>query len=118
MYIGAVESGRPPECEAAVRDLVETGALRVGELLELHRLLEARGLLPEQTLPRREVRALEERVLEDALHAAQRLDHVRPVVVQVPQFACNVIIALYNLNSYIQHHYSVNAAFRMPSWRW
>src|SRR5689334_22495900 len=45
------------------------------------------GLLPEETLPGGEVGALEERVLQDALHTAQRLDHVRPVVVQVPQLA-------------------------------
>ena len=65
--------------------LSKTGALRVGQLLEAHRLLEAAGLLPEETLPRREVGALEEGVLEDALDAAQRLDHVRAVVVEVPE---------------------------------
>ena len=85
--VGAVDRRRPPEREAPVGDLVETGALRVGELLVLHRLLEARGLLPEETLPRGEVGALEERVLEDALDAAERLDHVRAVVVEVPQLA-------------------------------
>ncbi|TNN38638.1 hypothetical protein EYF80_051201 [Liparis tanakae] len=44
-------------------------------------------LSPEETLPGGKVSAFEERVLQDALHAAQRLDHVRAVVVQVPQFA-------------------------------
>ena len=34
-----------------------------------------------------EVRALEQRVLEDALDAAEGLDHVRAVVVQIPELA-------------------------------
>ena len=45
-------------------------------------------LLPEETLPRREVGAFEERVLEDFLHAAKGLDDVGSVVVEVPEFAC------------------------------
>jgi len=65
--------------------LVEPGSLCVGELLILHRLLEPARLLPEEALPGGEVGALEERVLEDALHAAERLDHVGTVVVEVPQ---------------------------------
>lgn len=42
--VGTIDGGRPPQREATVRDLVETRALRVGELLVLHRLLESRGL--------------------------------------------------------------------------
>ena len=42
---------------------------------------------PEKTFPRREVRPLEERVFQNALDTAEWLDHVRSVVVQVPQFA-------------------------------
>mmetsp|Transcript_4532 Transcript_4532/g.13244 ORF Transcript_4532/g.13244 Transcript_4532/m.13244 type:complete len:1314 (+) Transcript_4532:2393-6334(+) len=90
--VGAVDGRRPPEREAAVGDLVEARPLGVGELLVLHRLLEARGLLPEEALPGGEVRALEERVLEDALHAAQRLDHVRAVVVEVPELAVVALV--------------------------
>mmetsp|Transcript_51851 Transcript_51851/g.121766 ORF Transcript_51851/g.121766 Transcript_51851/m.121766 type:complete len:1251 (+) Transcript_51851:175-3927(+) len=90
--VGAVDRRRPPQREATVGDLVQTGALRVRELLVLHALLEARGLLPEQTLPGREVGALEERVLQDALHAAQRLDHVGAVVVEVPQLAVVALV--------------------------
>jgi hypothetical protein len=41
VHVGAVDGGGPPEREAAVGDLVEAGALRVGQLLVLHRLLEA-----------------------------------------------------------------------------
>lgn len=44
-------------------------------------------LLPEETLPRGEVGALEECVLQDPFHPAQGLDHVRAVIVQVPEFA-------------------------------
>ena len=85
--VGAVDRGRPPEREAPVRDLVEARALRVRELLVLHRLLEAARLLPKEAFPCGEVRALEERMFEDPLDAAQGLDHVGAVVVQVPQLA-------------------------------
>lgn len=44
-------------------------------------------LSPEETLPGGEVSAFEEGVLQDALHTTQGLDHVCPVVVQVPKFA-------------------------------
>mmetsp|Transcript_35223 Transcript_35223/g.88355 ORF Transcript_35223/g.88355 Transcript_35223/m.88355 type:complete len:558 (+) Transcript_35223:1414-3087(+) len=85
--IGAVDGGAPPQREAAVGDLVQTAALRVGQLLVLHALLKAAGLLPEQTLPGGEVRALEQRVLQDALHAPQRLNNVCAVIVEVPELA-------------------------------
>jgi len=90
--VGPVDGRRPPQSEPPVRDLVQTRPLRVGQLLVLHRLLEAGRLLPEQTLPGGKVGALEERVLQDALHAAQRLDHVRPVVVQVPELAVVTLV--------------------------
>lgn len=48
-------------------------------------------ILPEETFPRGEVGALEEGVLQDPFHPAQSLDHVRAVIVQVPEFA---IVAL------------------------
>ena len=54
-----VDGGRPPQREPPVGDLVQAGALRVGQLLVLHRLLEAGRLLPEEALPRGEVGALE-----------------------------------------------------------
>lgn len=44
-------------------------------------------LSPEETLPGGKVSAFEERVLQDALHTAQSLNHIRAVVVQVPKFA-------------------------------
>eukprot|EP00906_Rhabdomonas_costata_P036699 RCo051448 len=89
--VGPVDGGAPPQGETAVGDLVQPTALRVGELLVLHALLETAGLLPEQTLPGGEVRPLEQSVLQDSLHSTQRLDHVRAVVAEVPELA---IVAL------------------------
>ena len=43
VHVGAVDGGGPPQREPAVGDLVQTHALRVGEPLELHRLLEPWG---------------------------------------------------------------------------
>ena len=40
---------------------------------------------PEETLPGGEVGSFEQGVFQDALHAPQGLNHVRPVVVEVPQ---------------------------------
>ena len=57
----------------------------------LHALLKAGGLLPEQPLPCGEVGALEQGVLQNALHTSQGLDDICSVVVQVPQLA---IVAL------------------------
>ncbi len=57
----------------------------------LHALLKAGGLLPEQPLPCGEVGALEQGVLQNALHTPQGLDDICSVVVQVPQLA---IVAL------------------------
>lgn len=67
VHVGTVDGRRPPQREAAVGDLVQPRPLGVGQLLVLHALLEPGGLLPEQPLPRREVRPLEEGVLQDAL---------------------------------------------------
>ena len=82
-----VDGRRPPKREATVGNLVQPGALGIRQLFVLHRLLEAGSLLPEQAFPRREVGALEQRVLQDALDTAKRLDHVRAVVVEIPQLA-------------------------------
>jgi hypothetical protein len=59
----------------------------MSELLVLHGLLKARGLLPEEALPGREVCALEESVLKDALDTTESLDHISAVVVEVPQLS-------------------------------
>ena len=85
--VGAVDGRRPPKSKTTIRDLVQTGSLSVGEFLVLHRLFKAGRLLPEETLPGREICSLEERVLQDALHTAQGLNHVSSVVVQVPELA-------------------------------
>ena len=47
--VRTVDGRTPPEREPTVRDLVQTGPLRVGELLIPHRLFETGRLLPEQT---------------------------------------------------------------------
>ncbi len=46
-YVCPVDGWRPPECEATVGDLIETGSLSVRQLLVLHRLLKTTRLLPE-----------------------------------------------------------------------
>ena len=38
--VGSVDGWRPPESETSVGDLVQTGTLSVGELLEFHALFE------------------------------------------------------------------------------
>ena len=85
--VRTVDRRTPPEREPTVRNLVKTGSLRVCELLVPHRLFEARRLLPEQTLPSREVRALEQGVLENTLDTSESSDDVDTVVVQLPQLA-------------------------------
>ena len=46
MNASPVDGGGPPEGEPTIGNLVETRPLRIGELLELHRLLKATGLFP------------------------------------------------------------------------
>ena len=48
--VGTIDGWAPPECESTIWNLVQTGSLRVCELLVSHGFLETRGLLPEQTL--------------------------------------------------------------------
>ena len=85
--ISPVDGRGPPESETTVGDLVETTALSMSQLLVLHRLLKSRGFLPEETLPRWKVGALEECVLQNALDSAQSLDHVSAIVVEVPELS-------------------------------
>ena len=85
--VRAIDRRTPPKCKATVRNLVQTGTLCICQFLIPHRLLETRRLLPEQTLPGREVRALEEGVLEDAFNTSQGGDDVNAVVVELPQLA-------------------------------
>ena len=42
--------------------------------------------------PGREVRTLEQRVFQDTFDASQRLDHVRAVVVQIPELAVVALV--------------------------
>lgn len=47
--VGTIDGRTPPERESTVGNLVETGALRVRQLLVPHRLFKSGRLLPEQT---------------------------------------------------------------------
>lgn len=49
-HIGSVDSGRPPQGESTVGDLVQTGPLGVGQFLVLHGLFKSARLLPVTTL--------------------------------------------------------------------
>ena len=82
--IGSVDGGRPPESESSVRNLVKPRSLCVSEFLVLHGFLEAGSFLPEETLPSREIRALEESVFEYPFDTTECLNHVSAVVVEVP----------------------------------
>ena len=44
IHVGSVDCRAPPECESAIGDLVQPGALCISQLLVLHRLLKAAGL--------------------------------------------------------------------------
>lgn len=59
IHVGTIDGRTPPERKSTVGDLVQTGPLCIRELLVPHRLFETGCLLPEQTLPGREVSALE-----------------------------------------------------------
>ena len=91
--VSSVDGRRPPQCEPAIGNLVETRTLSMGQLFVLHRLLEARGLLPEETLPRRKIGPLEEGVFQDPLHAPQSLDHVGTIVVQIPELSVMALVS-------------------------
>jgi len=85
--IGTIDGRRPPQGESTIGNLVETRPLGICKLLELHRLLETARFFPEQTLPRRESRRLEQGMLEDRFHTTQSLNHVCSVRVQIPKFS-------------------------------
>jgi hypothetical protein len=57
----------------------------MGEFLELHRLFEAGGFLPKEPFPSREVRALEQCVLQNTFHTTESLNDISAVIVQIPQ---------------------------------
>ena len=59
----------------------------MGQFLVLHAFFEATSLLPKEAFPRREVSAFEQSVLENTFNTAKSLNHVRAVVVQVPQLS-------------------------------
>ena len=87
IHIGPVNSRTPPKRKPPIRNLIQPTPLRIRQLLIAHALLEPRRLLPEQTLPSREVRALEQGVLENTLDTSESSDDVDTVVVELPQLA-------------------------------
>lgn len=48
---------------------------------------------PEQTLPCWEVGPLEERVFQDPLYSSKSLDHVRTIIVEVPQLSIMTLMS-------------------------
>lgn len=90
--IGSVDGRRPPKSKATVRNLIEPRPLGMCELLVLHRLLKATGLFPEKAFPGGKVGSLEKGVLEYSLDTAQSLDHVSPIIVQVPQLTIVLLV--------------------------
>ena len=67
-HVSSVDGWGPPQCETTIWDLVQTGTLRIGKLLVLHRLLKSTGFLPEETLPGGEVGPLEKGVLKNTFN--------------------------------------------------
>ena len=61
--ISSVDSGRPPQGESSIGYLVETRSLGMSKFLVLHGLFEARGFLPVESFPSREVGTLEQSML-------------------------------------------------------
>lgn len=92
VHVRPVDRGRPPQSKAPIGNLVQPRPLRIRQLLILHRLLETGCLLPKETLPSGEVCSLEECVLQDTFHPAQRLNHVGTIVVQVPEFSIVTLV--------------------------
>mmetsp|Transcript_39127 Transcript_39127/g.70495 ORF Transcript_39127/g.70495 Transcript_39127/m.70495 type:complete len:457 (+) Transcript_39127:2263-3633(+) len=90
--IGTIDSGGPPQGETTVRNLGQTGSLRIRQLFELHTLFKPRSLLPEETLPSWEISSFEKCVLEDSLHTAQGLDHISTVGIEIPQFSIMALV--------------------------
>merc|ERR1719318_1929485 len=114
IHVGSVDGGGPPQGEAPVGDLIQARPLGIGQLLVFHTLLKTGGLLPEEPLPGGEVGPLEQGVLQDPLHPTQGLDHVSPVVVQVPEFT---IVSLMGPPEWVlfQHLVSLKLCPHSPS---
>ena len=80
----------------------------------------ARVHIPEETFPCWEVSAFEQRVFQYSLDTTQRLDHVSPVVVQVPQFAVVPLVCppkrilLQNLET-THYHVHTEATYQIHS---
>jgi hypothetical protein len=65
----------------------------MSKFLILHGLLEARSLLPEKTLPSREISALEKSMFKYTLDTAQCLNHISTVIIEVPEFTVMLLMS-------------------------
>ena len=110
--VGSVDGWRPPESETSVGDLVQTGTLSVGELLEFHALFKTRSFFPEQAFPGRERCGLEQRVLQDGLNTTESLDNVGTVGVEIPKFS---IVTLTSPPEWVGLHVLVDLELRSGS---
>ena len=87
VYVGTIDSWTPPQGKSTVRDLIQTGSLGVCKFLVSHRLLETGRLLPEQTLPGREISTLEKSVFQDTFDTTEGGDDINTIVIELPQFS-------------------------------
>jgi hypothetical protein len=65
----------------------------MSKFLILHGLLETRSLLPEKTLPSREISALEKSMFEYTLNTAQCLNHISTIIIEVPEFTIMLLMS-------------------------
>ena len=92
VHVGTVDGGAPPQRESSIWNLIQTTALGIGQLFKFHRFFKTTGLFPKQTFPRRKVRAFEQRVFQNPFDPTQCLNHVRAVIVEVPQLAVVALV--------------------------
>jgi len=64
----------------------------MSQLLILHRFFESRGLLPEKTLPRWEIGALEQGMLKNGLNTTESLNHIGSVIVEIPELTIMLLM--------------------------
>lgn len=84
--VGTINRGTPPERKSTIRNLIQTGALGVCQLLVPHRFFESGCLLPEQTLPSREVSSFEQGMFENALNTTKSSNDINSVIIKLPEF--------------------------------
>jgi hypothetical protein len=103
--VRSVDCGRPPKRKTTIRNLIQTRSLSICQLFKFHTLFKTRcffpiinkifskrqdlineKLLPEKTLPSREVSTLKQSMFQNTLDTTKSLNHVRTVIIKIPQF--------------------------------